>query len=666
MATLDQVMQALRNADKAGDTAAATRLAQIAQSMRSPKPAHIGPQGEDLRTGPMNPPPAEMQGTPRAPENRFGDVTGDLMRGPMEAAKAYGRGMIDQSQSPTMRAMPENWNPGLRSIYARVGDTAMAGINALGAGYAGAAGLAGEIIAGDRTQEQKLASDLMMMGQVAVPELAGVSSVGRTAVSNVGRLEKAAKPTVKQQAARAADDLGITPSLGMTGRTGAMAAAGLEKVPLTGSVIARDATRAVGEVEGAFSRIVSGIGKSLNPYEAGTALQSGLKEFVTKFKDRASNLYNEVGSKIDPKRRFQLPNTAKTVGAFKQYFDENPELASRLGLNKWDGIIAELSAPPKSWGRAFVEREGMNATELFGPMREGGMSWPAIQKFRSEIGEAIGKNTGTLTDEATGRLKQLYGALTADMEAAARAAGPEAFNAWQRANNFYRSGAQRIERSLDKTITAENPERAFEAFAALTKADRSSADITRMRQIRASLPRDDWNDVAASIVDRLGKARPGAQGAAGDTFSPGAFLTEWNKLAPDAKRLLLQGDTLAELDKLAKVAEGIKAANLERNFSNTGTAVGWLATIFGTASDMGVTASALGGSYISAKGLTNVTFLRALNNAARGDAKAIKAMAGGKGPFAKDAATVLRLMAADTAMTGAANRDAAPAKAITR
>lgn len=638
MATLDQVMQALRNADAAGDTAAATRLAQIAKSMRAPKPAHIGPQGEDLRTGPMNPPPAEMQGTPRAPENRFGDVTGDLMRGPLEAAKAYGRGMIDQSQSPTMRAMPENWNPGLRSIYARVGDTAMAGINALGAGYAGAAGLAGEIIAGDRTQEQKLASDLMMMGQVAVPELAGVSSVGRTAVSNVGRLEKAAKPTVKQQAARAADDLGITPSLGMTGRTGAMAAAGLEKVPLTGSVIARDATRAVGEVEGAFSRIVSGIGKSLNPYEAGTALQSGLKGFVKNFKSRAGQMFERVPIKAEA--RVPATNTVSAIEDAKAVFAENPELAKRLGLTNWDSVSREIAA--------------------------NNISWSALKQFRTEIGEAIGKSTGALSDTSTGRLKQLYGALTADMEAAARAAGPDAFNAWQRANNFYRSGAQRIERSLDKTITAENPERAFEAFAALTKADRSSADITRMRQIRASLPRDDWNDVAASIVDRLGKARPGAQGAAGDTFSPGTFLTEWNKLAPDAKRLLLQGDTLAELDKLAKVAEGIKAANLERNFSNTGTAVGWLATIFGTASDMGVTASALGGSYISAKGLTNVTFLRALNNAARGDAKAIKAMAGGKGPFAKDAATVLRLMAADTAMTGAANRDAAPAKAITR
>lgn len=635
MATFEQVMQALRNADAAGATEDARRLAQIAQSMR--KPAVNGP-GEDLSTGPMTPPPVEMQGQPNATPNRVGDVTSDLVAEPWAAAKAYGRGLMDQSQSPTMQAMPENWNPALKSFYARFGDAGMAALSALGAGFAGAAGIAGEAIGSGTTQEQKLASDLMMMGQVAVPELAGISSAGRTALSIPGKLEKAAAPNAKQAAARAAGDLGITPSLGMTGKTGASIAAGLEKVPLAGSAIARDATRAVSEVEGAFAKTVANVGKPLSPYDAGAALQGGLRKFVKDFKAKSTQLYDNIPINADT--IVSADNTVSRIDEAKAIFANNPEIAKKLGATEWDAISAELKAKK--------------------------IPWQALKEFRSQVGRAIGEFKGALGDTDRAKLERLYGALTSDMEAAAKAAGPGAYSAWQRANQFYRAGAQRIERSLDKTISAESPERAFEAFSALTKADRSTSDLQRMRQIKASVSRDDWNDVSASIVDRLGRASAGTQNAAGDVFSPGRFLTEWNKLSPEGRRILLPEDARVELEKLAKVAESVKSANLERNFSNTGTAVGWLATIFGTAADMGTTATALAGANLSARGLTNVTFLRALNNAARGDARALNAMANGNGAFAKDAATVLRLIAADTAVSGAANRDARPALSISR
>lgn len=633
MATLDQVMQALRNADASGNAEDAKRLAQIAQGMkaRTQSPYYNGP-GEDLTTGPQTPPPVEMQGQPHSTPNRVGDVTLDLVAEPWAATKAYARGVVDQSQSPTMQAMPENWNPALKSFYAKFGDAGMAALSALGTAYAGAAGIAGEAIASGTSSENKLASDLMMMGQVAVPELAGVSSVGRAAVSNVGRLEKAAAPTAKQSAARAAENLGITPSLGMTGKTGAMVGAALEKVPGAGAVIARDAARAVGEVESAFSRAVSNIGKPLSPYEAGSTLQSGLRKFVSGFKSRASDLYNKIPIKNDA--TVKASNTTAKIDDAMSVFSNNPEIAKKVGADAWASVSQELKGK--------------------------GITWQALKEFRTKIGEAIGDSNGALADTDTGKLKDLYGALTADMEAAAKAQGPEAYAAWQRANTFYKSGAKRIERSLDKTISVDNPERAIEAFSAMTKADRSTADIQRMRQIRASMPRDDWNDISATIVDRLGRAKPGAQNAAGDVFSPSSFLTEWNKLSPDAKRILLPDEARVELEKLASVAERVKAANLERNTSNTGTVV-VAAGAGGALMQAPIsTISALAGANIGARALTNPIFLRAINRASRGDMKALETLAGGRGAFTQDASTVLRLMAAETAMSGAANKDATP------
>ena len=198
------------------------------------------------------------------------------------------------------------------------------------------------------------------------------------------------------------------------------------------------------------------------------------------------------------------------------------------------------------------------------------------------------------------------------------------------------------------------------------KGDRATSDLNRLRSVRASMKEQEWNDLSASLLERLGKARAGAQGADGDTFSPATFLTEWNKLSKEGRSLLVPKSAREELNKLTQVIEASKNANLERNFSNTGTPIGWLATIFGTSIDMGTTAAALGGSYLGSKALTNPMFLRAMNKAARGDMKQIKAMAGGKGPFAQDARTILRLSAADIAAgeRNAANQGSAPLRAV--
>jgi hypothetical protein len=612
MNILNDLLEAAANADKAGDAEAAQALVREYERLVAvPNDGGIYPPRIELQGGPTPPQP------PRQPGEIIAGVTAE----PRAAMSAFAGGLVDQSRSPTMALLPSAYPGMLKRPTALLGDLAGTALTGLGVGISGGAGLIGEIV-GDKRGGGKLAGELATMAQFAVPELAGVSSTTRLAANTAKTVAKAATPTDAQAAARAAGDLGIQPALGMTGKTGAMLAAGMEKVPFSGGVIARDATRAVAEIEGVTQRIVSGLGRPMSPDGAGDALQSGLKEAVERFQERSTALYNKVDARVPPAARFEIPNTQAAVAATKEGFEANPLLAEELGLNRWNAIMQESA--------------------------RAGVPWQALKQFRSSVGKAIGNPRGALADEDLGRLKALYGALTEDMTEAAKSAGNGAYGAWQSANNFYRNGAQRIERSLDGTITAKSPERAWEAFSGLLQRDRSSADITRVREIKQALG-DQWGDVAASIVDRLGRARPGQQNATGDAFSVGTFLTEWNKLAPDAKSLLLQGEARAEMDKLLTVMEAARNANLERNFSNTGTAVGVLGAATGAAVDMGTTAAALGAANLSARAMTSPMFLRALNSSARGDAKALSAMAGGKGPFATDAKTVIRLMGAQSA-----------------
>ena len=575
--------------------------------------------------------------TPRAvrpQRDRFGDTTADAIEAPVAAFVGFGRGLLDTEQSPTRQALPEGMPEGIKRNVARAGDAGGAALTAAGSGLAFAAGTVGEMFGGSPTMERKLASDLLMMADVAAPELAGVSST-LAAASAAGRAARKlnASPTDLQRAARSADDLGITPSLGAGGKTRGMVAGAMEGIPSSGGTIRKDAARFVGEVERAFDDAVSRIGTPVSPLSAGEKLKSGVDQFVIKFRGKSKRLFDDVGTYLPDDAKISTP---ETVGAIREAiapFKDNPEVIKQLGLDRWASIADDI---------------------------ETGLSWRAASDLRSMIGESIGKMNGPMASMGDGRLKMAYAKLTDDLEAAAKAAGPDAEKAWRRAQNYYRRGAERIEKALDKTIKADSPERAFEAFTAMAKADRASSDARRMFQIKASIPRQEWNDVAASIIDRMGKAKPGAQDAGGDTFSPAVFLTEWNRLSDEAKSVLLSKNARKEMNQLAEVAELAKGANAERNMSRTGQVVVG-AGIGGAAVQAPVsTAAFLGMSWASAKGMTNPTFLRALNRMARGDQRQIKAIANGNGPLARDAATILRLSAADTAINSGANSTSEP------
>lgn len=660
MATVEELLRAAKKADAAGDTDAARKLMQLAKTgMGVGKPSAADPANPLMppRTSPMGPAPDMTPGA-TGPMNTAKDMAAE----PWAATKEYASGIMNPRESAVGKSLAESgaYIPGISDLSVGImnaGGAALSGLHAAMAGGAGAVADATGALGASEDSQQRLANDLMGMAE----STAGTMPLATTEVASARAALKADEKL--NSAAGAAKELGITPSLGMTGKTGGMAAATLEKVPFAADMVAKDAARAVGEVEGAFRKVISG---GLSPSSAGELLQKGLVAFVEKFQKRSSELYDNVAKYIPQGKRVQLDKTRGTITAFQQHFAENPALAKKLGLDKWNGVIAEMQAPPKTFGREFLEKNGVDPVTVFGPAKEGGMSWAALSAFRTEIGKAIGQQTGELTDVSMARLKQLYGALTADMEAAAKAAGPKAYQAWTRANGFYKSGAKRMERSLDSTINATHPERAFEAFDALTQADRSTADIVRMRQIKASLSRDDWTQISESIADRLGKAKSGAQNADGNVFSPATFLTEWNKMSPDARRILFDEPVRIELEKIAKVSEAVKAGQAERNFSNTGTLVWAAALLKGFAVAPISTTVAVTGTMVSAKAMTSPIFLRAVNRAMSGDAKAIEAMARGKGPYAEDAALLMRMAASETQMGGAANSPEPPRAVINR
>lgn len=464
-------------------------------------------------------------------------------------------------------------------------------------------------------EEGRLASAGRMLGYGA-PETFGAAAKAAAAPSK-------AAPSKAAQVSQAAEDIGVTPSFAMRGKVaGKVAAAGEMFAPTAGQFLG-DGRRVAGELGKAAGRIADAAGPGATAVDAGEALQRGADVFVSRVRDMQGKLYGKVDEAIPPGTAISAPETRQFLEQEVSALAGSPNIAQSLGMKKLEGWLQDIQS---------------------------GLTWETARKLRTDIGESIGKISGPLADQAQGRLKALYGTLTRDLDAAADAAGPEAAHAWGRANAFTRASNERIDGALAKVITAESPEKAYSALTNMAMASGPKANIGNLREVFRSLPRDDAATVAGTIIRNLGKATAGAQDASGEVFSANTFLTNWNKMDPDARAIIasngLDPGVGQQLSKLATVIERAKEADTFRNTSHTGNVASAAALGGGFfAAPLSTIATALA-TNIGARALTSETFLHALNRfAATGKSDALVNLANGSGPEAIEAAKILQLQA---------------------
>lgn len=254
------------------------------------------------------------------------------------------------------------------------------------------------------------------------------------------------------------------------------------------------------------------------------------------------------------------PGMRENVDAYRQYLQgQAQQIAERNASRKALGMNVMESVP----SAADIER---NIMDTLGNMVDQRLPYEALQKLRTLVGNEIEGATLT-SDVPRSKWKALYGALSRDMEAAATT--PEAKQALSRANAYYNARIARLD-AIDAVVNKHGgAEKIYNAVIAGTQDGG-----TTLRAVMQSLPKDGQRAVTAAIIKRMGLATPGQQGAAGDTFSAQTFLTNWNRLSPEAKRAAFDrhGPRFsADMDKVARVAANIRDGS--RVFANpSGTA----------------------------------------------------------------------------------------------
>lgn len=406
----------------------------------------------------------------------------------------------------------------------------------------------------------------------------------------------------REEAAQAVEDLGkfgASPSLAQATRNPAFDALEtfISRTPGGHGHIRKAAQETADKVaKGVEQRAKSLAGRPVEPEVAGRTVIKGVDDFVDRFQTQGGKLYDELDKFIPPDINVSVDNTK---GALEEMTNLIPELPE--------------------WQDTMVS-PGLR--KIAGGDLTGGVSYEVLKRMRSTVGKKI-SSPRLMDDVSTADWKRLYGALSEDMKSAAASRG--GLKAFERANSFWKAGHQRIDEILEPLVRKKVPEQVFEA---LETAGKKGA--TKLRTLRKSVTDDQWRVVSATVMQRMGKAVSGQQGAEGGEFSFRTFLTNWNKLEPTAKAALFDGPGTRgmrnDLDSIARAAGRIMESS--QAFANPpGTAQGLIGQAMflgGAASGMAgvatgdvglmafpaMLAMVAGGANLSARLMTNRSFVR--------------------------------------------------------
>lgn len=351
----------------------------------------------------------------RRSQDTFGDTAAAMMEAPLAAAGAFAGG-LSGGPSPSREYLANDPFTGklpgpALTVLGALGDLGGAGLSALGAGISGVLGLATEAVPGQTAAgEAKLGDDLLGMSMMAVPELAGASSVPARVAATAPKVAPAVTG-----AAKVADDVAAADRLGVpvmrsdvkppTTFIGGVAQKAGESIPLAGTGGQR-ATQNAARIEAA-QKFVREYGAD-NVAPAIDDVAAGLLEKrsadIKKFTRQKREVIDGLADQGD------VP-TPKAVAAI----DDQIAKLRKQKMAGLEPVIAKLEE-----FKASIQ--GQKLTE--------------IEANRAVIGEAFsGLDMGAIRSTGEKALSAIYGPLRDDMAAFIKSVGGStALNKWGSAN----------------------------------------------------------------------------------------------------------------------------------------------------------------------------------------------------------------------------------------
>jgi len=607
-ATYEDAMTALRNADKAGDTAAAQKLAVIANKLK--------PQAEEAPT--VSPEQRLHDFDPNAGFNAKPQVAAPSVDNRSMAKKYIIDPVIGVVEAPI--ALATGIPAGLKyaSEYEkgrRVGDP-------LAAKKAEEA--ASKLQYMPRTPEGRYLAGGEFLPQ-GVKDVAGrvlpalgpaeAGMIGNVplgqAANRVGAAVVNAPSNLARRAIRGADtnvpgmqariqtmrDVNAPISVGEAAATpqAKFIESGAAKIPGGAGVINKLAERQQAAIAAKAEKVADSLATNVDPTIAGAAIEKGISgpegSFMSRFRQSQKALYDKYDALLPSTAQDSVANTKAVLADLNSTLKDTPELAKLFQNSKIKQFEAalntELGGTPPSPSPVL----GPSGQPYMIPGVPPKTTIPrgTLKALRTEVGDKL--NDPKLTsDVSTATWKRLYGALSEDMKATAEATGdPAVLKAFNRANNFTRAGHDRIETVLNKVVGTNKPSE--EIYQAATNPTKMKQGATTINTVLKSLTPAERDIVKSTFIDRMGRPKPDAD------FSTETFIKNWENMDPKAKRAMFSGQD----GKLRTDMDTIAKASAMANESITKT--GWTPVQYAVAGSAALMEQALLGNFATASTL---------------------------------------------------------------
>lgn len=442
---------------------------------------------------------------------------------------------------------------------------------------AGAAGGAGSEIARENGSGP--------LGQIAAGILAGSPVAAARGLGT--RPARVATPLAEAAERQSVDLMPADTGSAVAGRlTGGLAQSPISAGPLTSA-----ARRSQDQLGDAAGRVARSQAPAATSESAGDSIRSAAERFSSQTSQRGGRLYARAEQRA---AGVSIPPT-RAVATIDSYLDRLSELGGTNGP-----LIQELQT-------------------LRGDIANGA-SVAALRDLRTTMRGNTAPGGQLRSDQQQHMYREIVDDLSHDIEIGLRRAGKgSAAMSFRAADTYWKNRVEQIDQVLQPIIGRDGTKGGEQIVSAIEAMSQGRfGGNQRVSKLLSNMEPDEAAGVRAIIIDRLGKATPGQQNAAGDAFSASTFLSNWNRITPQAKATLFGVDTLRkDLDDIATIAEGARGAARYANHSNTGSANFATAGFYGLAgaADFQTAATMAALQYGTARLMASPSFARWLAKA---------------------------------------------------
>jgi hypothetical protein len=416
--------------------------------------------------------------------------------------------------------------------------------------------------------------------------------------------EKLGMGANKPDYAAMASDLGIERTPATNSRFGMSTAvqAGMDTLPGGNSAVEAGRSAETQGLADAARDVAASTGTVTSREGAGQAVATGAAAYRRATKTAGGKLYRErdalMGGESAP---VAMDQTQRTILDLNNQFPNSPAIAQ---LNEHPVIRRIWQALP---GNNTNELTLGEATEALSHVRSVVRTLEAKRDTPTTIISRVARTEQAIEDDV------MAAARKADEAAGGRTGPGSAVQAQIDADRYWADRSRALRGALKTPIASadDNVKVSGESVYNQIYGDmnRKGGNLARLRDTWFRIPTNARRTFTATAIDDLGRATSGQQNDLGTNWSFNTFLTNLDKLSPQARNIVFGTEANTKVSQIAAYASRLKQIDRARNFSNTAknvfaavylTTVGgalWHGNLIGAAED----AAALPATWAGAK-----------------------------------------------------------------